>query len=148
MWWTAVVKSEWELRLDYDRSPHAYVNQRLQRQNSWWWAVYSSKNVEPLMNGGIINSIKRLHLVYMTRKHTSYSFHSFTRLLNKHFEGLQKLCHYGQMSFILHRVRFWLSLLYSLVRSFLYFLSPFWYLEAAPVVAASFIFVHQSISNS
>jgi len=24
-----VVKSEWELRLDYGRSPHAYVNQRL-----------------------------------------------------------------------------------------------------------------------
>ena len=32
MWWTAVVKSEWELRLDYSRSPHAYVNQRLQIQ--------------------------------------------------------------------------------------------------------------------
>jgi len=32
MWWPAVVKSEWEfpLRLDYGRSPHAYVNQRLQ----------------------------------------------------------------------------------------------------------------------
>ena len=28
----AVVKSEWELRLDYGRSPHAYVNQRLQIQ--------------------------------------------------------------------------------------------------------------------
>ena len=27
-----VVKSEWELRLDYGRSPHAYVNQRLQIQ--------------------------------------------------------------------------------------------------------------------
>jgi hypothetical protein len=40
MWWPAVVKSEWELRLDYilpirldyGRSPHAYVNQRLQIQ--------------------------------------------------------------------------------------------------------------------
>jgi hypothetical protein len=30
MWWPAVVKSELELRLDYGRSPHAYVNQRLQ----------------------------------------------------------------------------------------------------------------------
>ena len=32
MWWPPVVKSEWELplRLDYGRSPHAYVNQRLQ----------------------------------------------------------------------------------------------------------------------
>jgi hypothetical protein len=27
-----VVKSEWEHRLDYGRSPHAYVNQRLQIQ--------------------------------------------------------------------------------------------------------------------
>jgi hypothetical protein len=32
MWGPAVVKSEWELRLDYGRSPHAYVNQRLQVQ--------------------------------------------------------------------------------------------------------------------
>jgi hypothetical protein len=32
MWWPAVVKSERELRLDYGRSPHAYVNQRLQIQ--------------------------------------------------------------------------------------------------------------------
>jgi hypothetical protein len=35
MWWPAVVKSEWEqfpLRLDYGRSPHAYVNQKLQIQ--------------------------------------------------------------------------------------------------------------------
>jgi len=30
MRWPAVVKSEFPLRLDYDRSPHAYVNQRLQ----------------------------------------------------------------------------------------------------------------------
>jgi len=34
MWWPAVVKSEWEfpLRLDYGRSPQAYVNQRLKIQ--------------------------------------------------------------------------------------------------------------------
>jgi hypothetical protein len=32
MWWPAVVKTEWELRLDYGRSPHEYVNQRLQIQ--------------------------------------------------------------------------------------------------------------------
>jgi hypothetical protein len=37
MWWPAVVKSEWELsqfplRHDYGRSPHAYVNHRLQIQ--------------------------------------------------------------------------------------------------------------------
>jgi len=32
MWRPPVVKSEWELRLDYGRSPHAYVNQRLQIQ--------------------------------------------------------------------------------------------------------------------
>ena len=34
MWWPAVVKAERELplRLDYGRSPHAYVNQRLQTQ--------------------------------------------------------------------------------------------------------------------
>ena len=32
MWWPAVVKCEWELplELDYGRSPHAYVDQRLQ----------------------------------------------------------------------------------------------------------------------
>ena len=28
----------------------------------WWWAVCRSKHVELLMNGGIINSITRLHL--------------------------------------------------------------------------------------
>jgi hypothetical protein len=48
---------------DYGRSPHAYVNQRLKRQSSWWWAVCRLKHVEPLINGGIINSITRLHLV-------------------------------------------------------------------------------------
>jgi len=37
MWRPAVVKSEWELakfplRLDYGRSPHVYVNQKLQKQ--------------------------------------------------------------------------------------------------------------------
>ena len=36
MWWPGVVKSEWELqfplKLDYGRSPHAYVNQWLQIQ--------------------------------------------------------------------------------------------------------------------
>jgi hypothetical protein len=32
MWWPAVVKSEWELRLDHGRSPHAYVIHRLQIQ--------------------------------------------------------------------------------------------------------------------
>jgi len=32
MWWPRVVRSEWELRPDYGRSPHAYVNQRLQIQ--------------------------------------------------------------------------------------------------------------------
>jgi len=44
MWWLAVVKPEWEqfpLRLDYGRSPHAYVNQRLQIQ------------LEVLMMGGM-----------------------------------------------------------------------------------------------
>jgi hypothetical protein len=54
---------QFPLRIDYGRSPHAYVNQRLQIQSSWWWAVCRSKHVEPLMNGGIINSITRLHLV-------------------------------------------------------------------------------------
>jgi len=33
------------LRLDYGRSPHAYVNQRPQIQSSWWWTVYHSKHV-------------------------------------------------------------------------------------------------------
>jgi len=32
MWWPAVVKSEWKLRLEYDRLPRAYVSQKLQIQ--------------------------------------------------------------------------------------------------------------------
>jgi len=33
MWWPTVVKSEWEMQiLDNGRSPHVYVNQRLQIQ--------------------------------------------------------------------------------------------------------------------
>ena len=53
------------LRLDYGRSPHAYVNQRLQIQLEplMMRAVRRSKHVQPSMNGGIINSITRLHLV-------------------------------------------------------------------------------------
>jgi hypothetical protein len=50
------------------RSPHAYVNQKLQRQSSWCWAVCRSKHVKPLMNGGIINYITRLHPIgYFSR---------------------------------------------------------------------------------
>jgi hypothetical protein len=60
---SGIWRSQFPLRLDYGRSPHAYVNQGLQRQSSWWWEVYRSKHIEPLMNGGIINSITRLHLV-------------------------------------------------------------------------------------
>jgi hypothetical protein len=30
---------------------------------SWWWVVCRSKHGEPSMNGGLINSITRLHLV-------------------------------------------------------------------------------------
>jgi len=36
-----IINSEWEIRLDYGRSPHAYVNQRLQIQ------------LEPLMMSGM-----------------------------------------------------------------------------------------------
>jgi hypothetical protein len=32
-------------------------------KSSWWWAVCRLKHVEPLMNGGIINSITRVHVV-------------------------------------------------------------------------------------
>ena len=47
------------LRLDNSRSPHVYVNQRLQIQ---FRVVCCSKHVEPSINTGIINSITRLHL--------------------------------------------------------------------------------------
>ena len=53
--------------LDNGRSPHVYINQRLQAANtvwsSWWWAVCRSKHVDPSIHFGIINSITRLHLV-------------------------------------------------------------------------------------
>jgi len=50
--------------LDNSRSPHVYINQRLQIVwSSWWWAVCCSKHVEPSINFGIINSITMLHLV-------------------------------------------------------------------------------------
>jgi hypothetical protein len=52
------------LILDYSRSPHAYVNQRLQIQlELLMMSGVRSKHVEPLMNGGIINSVTMLHLV-------------------------------------------------------------------------------------
>jgi hypothetical protein len=47
------------LRLDYGRSPHAYVNQRLQIQLE----LLMMSGVPPLMNGGVINCVTRLHLV-------------------------------------------------------------------------------------
>jgi hypothetical protein len=47
------------LKLHYGRSPHTFVNQRLQIQLE----LLMLKHVEPSMNGGIINSIARLHLV-------------------------------------------------------------------------------------
>ena len=50
---------------DNDRSPHVYINQRLQIQfrapDDERYA--RSKHVEPSINFGIINSITRLHLV-------------------------------------------------------------------------------------
>jgi hypothetical protein len=71
MWLPAVVKSEWELtfgqfplRLDYGRSPHAYINQRLQIQlELLMMSGVPLEHVEPSVNGGIINSITSLHLV-------------------------------------------------------------------------------------
>jgi len=51
-------------RLDNGRSPHEYINQRLQIQfgapDDERYAA--QKNVEPPINFGIINSITRLHL--------------------------------------------------------------------------------------
>jgi hypothetical protein len=49
------------LRLDYGQSPHAYVKQKLQIQLQL--LMMNGVHVEPSMNGGIINSITRLHLV-------------------------------------------------------------------------------------
>jgi len=58
------VATEFPLRLDYGRSPHAHVNQRLQiKLELLMMSGMPSKHVEPSMNGGIINSITRLHLV-------------------------------------------------------------------------------------
>ena len=39
------------------------VTGRSQVKSSWWWAVCRSKHLELSMNGGIINSVTRLHLV-------------------------------------------------------------------------------------
>jgi hypothetical protein len=62
MWGPAVGNSAWErqvpLRSDYGRSPHAYVNQRLQIQLELpMMSGVPSKHVEPLMNGGILTEI-------------------------------------------------------------------------------------------
>jgi hypothetical protein len=52
------------LRLDYGWSPHAYVNQRLQIQLELpMMSGMPLEHVEPSMNGGLINSITKLHLV-------------------------------------------------------------------------------------
>jgi len=42
-----------------NRNYYSTVHWRL----NMFWAAYSSKHVEPSRNGGIINSITRLHLV-------------------------------------------------------------------------------------
>jgi hypothetical protein len=44
-------------------------------QSSWWWAVCRSKHVEPSVNFGIINSIKKLHLVGIS---TELSYLNYT----------------------------------------------------------------------
>jgi hypothetical protein len=62
--WFTYACGEWELRLDYGRSQHAYVNQRLQIQLEL--LMMSGVPLETcwaFLNGGIINSITRLHLV-------------------------------------------------------------------------------------
>jgi hypothetical protein len=51
------------LGLDYGRSSHVYVNQRLQIQlELLMMSGVPLETEEPSMNGGIINSITRLHL--------------------------------------------------------------------------------------
>jgi hypothetical protein len=62
LWFT--YNSEFPLRLDYGRSPHAYVNHRLQTQlELLMMSGVPLETFEPSINGGIINSITRLHLV-------------------------------------------------------------------------------------
>jgi hypothetical protein len=80
------------------RSPHAYVNQGLQIQSSWWWAVCRSKHVEPSINGGIINSITRLHLVgyfywFILRCTDPWILNLYVRKTNKMHAFLNHLFH-------------------------------------------------------
>jgi hypothetical protein len=66
MWWPAVAKAfHFPLSLGNGRSPHGYINQRLQTQFSAPddERCARSKHVEPSINHGIINSITKLHLV-------------------------------------------------------------------------------------
>jgi hypothetical protein len=58
------VETQFPFRLDYGRSPHAYINQRLQIQlELLMMSGVPLDHVEPLINGRKINSITRLHLV-------------------------------------------------------------------------------------
>jgi hypothetical protein len=62
--WVGNRSIHFPLSLGKVRSPHVYINQRLQIvYSSWWWAMCRSKHVEPSKNFGIINFITRLHLV-------------------------------------------------------------------------------------
>jgi hypothetical protein len=50
--------------LDYGRSPHEYVNQRLKiKLELLMMRGVRLKHVEPSMNGGMVDSIAGLHLV-------------------------------------------------------------------------------------
>ena len=54
--------------------------------SSWWWAVCSSKHVEPLKNFGIINSITKLHLVGTSTEYICILVYKYIYFNSYHLE--------------------------------------------------------------
>jgi hypothetical protein len=87
----------------------------------WWWAVCRSKHVVPSVNGGIINSIKRLHLVgyfswgilrcmdpWILNVYMQYNVHSHTRgMLLRHVCPSVNMYHLGSHWTHLREISYW-----------------------------------------
>ena len=72
MWWPAVAKAEFPLSLGNGRSPHGYINQRLQKQfrapDDERCAARNTLSLQK--NFGIIKSITELHRVGISTENT------------------------------------------------------------------------------
>ena len=103
LWWPAIAKAEvgnFPLSLDNGRSPHGYINQRLQIQfRAPGDERCAARNMFSLQwNFGIINSITKLHLVAISTE--SSTMHGSMNIKKMHRNLCMKIQNPGNRAIL------------------------------------------------